>query len=395
MAAIILEIEKDENKETAERRIMDKFKEVADNILQMLEFTHDHPSEHREGWMPVLDLQVRTRGNKLEYKYYEKPCTNTYLIGERSAMAMTTKRTVLVQEGFRRLLNTMPGLEDEIWMDIMEEFAAKMLRSGYSSKMRKEVVHGALAAYQCRVRQDSEGIRPLHRPKEYRKEDREREKLVKKETWFQGTAKPGLPEPEAVLFVEATPNIELARSIQNQLNNRKIPVKVAEKSGPKLSQILIKTDPYQQDLCDRKEGCLVCSTREDSNMGKANCWQEGVTYSLKCQECPCVYIGETSSTAHVRGAEHANQLRLNQEGKKGGETSVMARHIRERHDGDFDTKFKMSVTSHHLNQTHQRQVSEAVRIGEVEEDHLINTRSERPSDLVSEAGARVSRGRHS
>ena len=106
-----------------------------------------------------------------------------------------------------------------------------------------------------------------------------------------------------------------------------------------------------------------------------------------------MYIGETSTTAHTRGAEHANQLRLNQEGKKGGEASVMARHIRERHNGDFNTNFKMLVTSHHLNQTHQRQISEAVRIGEVDEDHLINTRSERPSDLVSEAGARVSRTR--
>ena len=156
--------------------------------------------------------------------------------------------------------------------------------------------------------------------------------------------------------------------------------------------MLVKTDPYQQDLCDRKD-CMVCDTREDSDKGKSKCSQEGVTYSLLCQECPCLYIGETSTTAHTRGAEHANQLRLNQEGKKGGEASVMARHIRERHEGDFNTTFKMQVTSHHLNQTHQRQISEAVRIGEVDEDLLINTRSERPADLVSEAGARVSRFR--
>ena len=51
----------------------------------------------------------------------------------------------------------------------------------------------------------------------------------------------------------------------------------------------------------------------------------------------------------------------------------------------------MRVFSHHLAETHKRQITEAVRIDLADPDSLINTRKERGSDLVSQASGAIRR----
>ena len=97
-------------------------------------------------------------------------------------MSLAAKRTSLIQEGLRRMLNTMPGLDPQIWKEVMEDFLTKLMRSGYPARFRSQVVHGSLSAYQCRLRQDKEGLRPLYRPRNYNREERELAKLSKKQT---------------------------------------------------------------------------------------------------------------------------------------------------------------------------------------------------------------------
>ena len=327
-----------------EQIMMDKMRTVADQVFEMLSFTHDHPGAHPSGWMPVLDTQIRSNNNRLEFKYYEKECANIFVIGMDSAMALATKRVVLVQEGLRRLLNTMIGLPPEIWQEIIEEFACKMLRSGYPSNFRNQVIHSALAAYCCRIRQDQEGLRPLYRPKEWQRESRDTEKLGKLSNWFKGDN-----DEQSVIFVTATPSSLLANNISKRLKAAKIPVKVAEKSGNKICQLLVKTNPHQVQECVRQD-CLVCTSRTGESKGNSNCQKEGVCYSLKCQSCPegdATYVGQTSSTAFVRGNEHQREYRLHEEGKEGGKKSVMGRHVAKEHEGNYSTAWTMTVLSHH------------------------------------------------
>ena len=318
------------------------------------------------------------------HKYYEKECCNNFVIGDKSAMAESARRTTLVQEGLRRMLNTSRDFEPAVWSEIMEDFVVKMYRSGYNRRFRSQVVHGSLAAYQCRLRQADEGSRPLFRPREYRREEREEAKLLKEGSWFK---KGSEQEAKAVIFVTATPASELARSITRRLREAKVPVRVAEKSGPKISQLLVKTDPFHQDVCDRAN-CLVCTTRDPSAKGRSNCHKEGVTYSLECQQegCGGIYIGESATTAFVRGSEHSYQYGLHKRGLEGGRKSVCGRHVVEKHQGDHSVSFSMSVLSHYLGETHQRQVDESTRIDCTEEDRLINTRGERGSDLIRATG---------
>ena len=393
LVALVCDLVEGMDRKSLEEKVMASLKKVADKVLDMLQFTFDYPSASAKGWMPCLDVQLKVEDNKILYKYFEKPCCNNYLIMERSAMSDSTKRSSLIQEGLRRLLNTSPLLDMRERIEVLEDFASKMWRSGYGKRKREEAIHGALAAYQCRARLDREGSRPMYRPREFEQEKRELGKAQKRETWFQKRG--GGASHESVLFVAATPGSELVKNIEKRLKESKVPVKVAEKSGPKLAQLLVRTDPHREEVCQRK-GCMVCETREEDDKGKAKCWQEGVTYSLTCQSCPedgqAVYIGQTASTAFTRGREHANQYRLSKEGKSAGSSSVMARHAREAHQGDLDTKYKMEVLSCHLNQAHVRQCAEGVRIKEVPEDLLINNKSEGGSDMVTRGSSQVSRG---
>ena len=95
-------------------------------------------------------------------------------------------------------------------------------------------------------------------------------------------------------------------------------------------------------------------------------------------------MGQTSSTAYVRGGEHQREYRLHEAGKEGGKKSVMGRHVANEHQGDYTTSWTMTVLSHHLLKTHERQVQEAVFIEELDTlGTLINTRCEKGADIVS------------
>ena len=364
--------------------VMEKLREIANTILNMLQFTQDHPGAHRSGWMPCLDLQVRVKEDQIQFKYFEKQCSNNYVIMERSAMSLSSKRTSLVQEGLRRMVNTSSALPDEIWRSVMEDFLVKLMRSGYSSRFREQVVHGALSAYQCRLRQMREGLRPLYRPRDYERDKRELDKIKKKENWYKGG---GEMEPITVMFVTATPGGELAKTINSRLKEARVPVRIAEKAGMKLSRLVMKTNPHQLDCCDRSD-CLPCANT--SLKGSSKCGKEGVVYSMVCRSCSNVYIGETASTSYIRGKEHVYQYKLWRERKVGGQNSVMGRHSEKCHEGEY-VEFNMSVLSHHLADTHVRQISESANIDEVDPDKLINTRRERGVGLLSQASGALIR----
>ena len=115
-----------------------------------------------------------------------------------------------------------------------------------------------------------------------------------------------------------------------------------------------------------------------------------------CKECPedhqAVYIGESASTGFIRGREHWYQYKQHGLGKESGKHSALGRHVDMEHKGDHSVEFSMKIWSHHLNSTHVRQITEAVRINTCKSDNLINTRGEQDSDIVAEeSGPRVSR----
>ena len=83
-----------------------------------------------------------------------------------------------------------------------ESFIDRMQYSGYSRYERYEVYSRAKKRFDKMIEDDKNGVVPLFRSKLWKQEERALEKSTKKYTWF----KDHKSNPEAVLFVEATPN---------------------------------------------------------------------------------------------------------------------------------------------------------------------------------------------
>ena len=81
------------------------------------------------------------------------------------------------------------------------------------------------------------------------------------------------------------------------------------------------------------------------------------------------------------------------DGKVGGDSSALGRHVREKHGDNHNIKFSKRVLAHYLSLTHQHQVADAATIDSIEDDKLINTRVEKGLDLVRVASQSVSRHR--
>ena len=144
------------------------------------------------------------------YEFYSNEMTSKAVINARSAFSWSTKRTVLTREVLRVLLNCSKLLPWERVVENVNEMVLRMQYSGYSEKFRYKVVNSALKAYETRKKGDQEGERPLHRPREWKREERDQEKARKRSNWYKKGGN------EAVIFVPATPNSQLQRRHQKE-----------------------------------------------------------------------------------------------------------------------------------------------------------------------------------
>ena len=170
----------------------------------------------------------------------------------------------------------------------------RMQYSGYSEKFWYEVVNLRLS--RAREKADREGERLLHRPKEWRREEREQERVIKRSNWYKKSGN------EAVIFLQATPKSQLQKRYQEEIKRQGFKIKVVEKAGVAIKKLLQRSDPFKSWKCER-EDCAVC--RES---GRGPCDWQSVTYEIKCAECGDIYIGETSRSAYTRGKEHMKSL---------------------------------------------------------------------------------------
>ena len=124
------------------------FGELGNSISSFIKLTTDYPSKHENGFMPLLDIQVKVENNQVKYKFYSKPMSSQYVILSKSAMSDKIKRNTLVQEAIRRLRNTSRDLPWELKAKILSEFSNKMMISGYSEQFRLEVIQSPVRGFE-------------------------------------------------------------------------------------------------------------------------------------------------------------------------------------------------------------------------------------------------------
>ena len=99
-------------------------------------------------------------------------------------------------------------------------------------------------------------------------------------------------------------------------------VKIIERNGEKLEDILVSKDPVGDTRCDRID-CFMCMTQKRD---KGMCRKANVVYSITCNTCKTggdmsTYWGETARALYWKGVEHQAVYNKREDG------SHMLKHI--------------------------------------------------------------------
>eukprot|EP00794_Sanderia_malayensis_P010730 gene10730-11877_t len=213
--------------------------------------------------MAAFDHQASNSSNSKKHQilftHYMKPMTSKYVINKRSALSTTMKKSVLVSDLVRTMRNVSLQCPESERQKHVQNFIKRMQFSGYDQQERIKVYTTAKRKYEQIIEKDRKGECPMYRGKLWQRERREKAKIKKKRTWYE---KGGY---ETVLFVDATPNEELARECQRIVNQSELKIKVIEKAGKSLKESLVLSDPFKNKTCEDND-CKVC--KHDP---KANC----------------------------------------------------------------------------------------------------------------------------
>ena len=176
---------------------MEAWAGMASSIIPGLKFTTDFPANNSNGWVPMLDFELwkveeqdpnspGVTRQALRYNFFEKKVTNPRVMGKSSAMPHSMKMATLTQEGVRRLCNTSRELEPEEKCRTLSLYMRKLQLSGYSTKLRADILQAAVVTFRRKEKAELLGVAPVHRLGGHNLAARRREKLLGKRDWFRG-----------------------------------------------------------------------------------------------------------------------------------------------------------------------------------------------------------------
>ena len=358
-----------------DRRTAEIVQKVANSICDFIQVEVDYPTAHDNLHMPILDLEVAMKEDKVMYRHYRKRVANPLVIHQKSAMPSKVKRTCLTNEVIRIMRNTSRDVPDEVRRFFLSEFAQRLRMSGYPEQFRREILVAGLKGYDKQVRKSDNGECPLHRPKGYRMEERRRKKMIKRRAWYKPF--------DTVLFCPPTPRGQLAkrlRDVTQEVSERHgLKVKVVERSGRSLRSQL--TSKGSKVMCRNVRDCIV-----HRNGGRGDCGKEGVVYKGTCITCSesgiaskpdnngdiirvaredrrsidSVYYGETSKSCYTRGRQHIECLESEQNQSRATNAFVRHRDIYHKDEED-NVKYRVDVVKS-FKKPLERQVWEGVEI---------------------------------
>lgn len=356
-----------------DERTFSVLNKIANEITECIKIETDYPSKNEDKKVPILDVKVYitklNRDNntnndgpfRILYEHYVKPMASKYVIGYYSALSLEKKRVILTQQCLKIILNCSKDLPWDVAKQHMTEFVKRMQFSGYNKRFRFEIVNSAFNAYHAIEVQVRAGKRPMYRKINWKREERKQMKADKKTNWYE---KDGC---DAVIFVPATPKSELARMYKEKIKKSDIKIKVVERGGTKIKNLLQINDPLSDKKCSKEDKCFVCESGNDKSL----CRSSSINYKIECTDVLCkgIYNGQSSKNGYSRGQEHCDDF------KRKGENSVMWKHCREKHGGQI-SKFKMSVRKTNRNDPTKRQITEAIYINKTNPEVCMNDKTE-------------------
>ena len=345
-----------------DERTMLRLQEIANSIHPSIQLTVDYPSNNENGRIPILDTEqwieeVNVGGVKkhqILHSHYSKPMANKLVIHRNSALSDNTKIAILVADLLRIMKNVSKLCSEQERNRKIQEFINRMQFSGYTKADRAYVYRKAKRKYDKCVEKDEAGETPMYRSKWWNVVGR-REERKQKARWYEKDGS------EATFFVNATPNGELAEECKNIFKKAGIKVKVIEKTGKTMKEMLVKSDPFREVKCN-KANCEVCLLGDN-----VNCKARNVLYRMSCQgtnkngsRCTNVhYDGETSRSIGERFKEHISKYQHQKPSVR--KTSVFYDHVQKEHFGTNPT-VKLEILAQFHGNAAMRQAAEAVTI---------------------------------
>ena len=442
------DIEKQISGETANQRMSRVCVSAMNSINPDLKFTTECQEDFPDGKLPTLDCAIWIdEDNVIHHTYFQKSMKTPFVIMERSGMSYHQKFQILSNELVRRLSNvkieTIPHHEV---IQIIEQFINELKTSGYSLKQARELVCSGIRGWRSKHEKRKQKNIPFYRLAEHTVESRLRKDLLEKETWYKNDNKDDDAEDQAVkkihtsktpssrptawkrkgkrlkrlggekaqiksvLFIPHTANSELATVLRDRENKlyetTGEKVKIVERAGKRLEDLLTKGDPWKGSDCQRPN-CFICTTKIITGRDKnKDCTRRNINYEIKCLTCENedlarieeeagdnlelkkqleekmqtpIYVGETSRSGYERGFEHLDMLATL------SSNSVMLRHMLLKH-GERDMseiKWGMRITSYNRT-AFERQLEEAVKIERTSKSNvnILNSRSEWASSAL-------------
>ena len=337
------------------------------------------------------------------------------VLHKTTAMPEDQKIRCLSNDLIRRMSNTSELLEDGLRREIVDSYGQKLVNSGYGVEQARRIVVSGLKGYESKLVESRKvGGRPLHLKAKESSARRYRKKLTAKSDWFRkegktnkgakntkmerghsvgevdnelnpgggnmggttrrkmGTAPPKIksmvdqkkkqptqPRTTTVMFVEQTRGGLLAARLkeveQRLVEMTGFHVKMVERGGVKLSELLPNSNPWAGGNCGRT-GCVTCGQGGER---LPDCFKRSILYESACVTCnpggempedkngglvdkrlePSIYVGETSRSIFERAAEHWKDARGQHE------DSHMFKHWAIHHGGmgNMDFKFNIAV----------------------------------------------------
>ena len=336
----------------------------------MLVMEVDFPSNHPNGKLPILDLEVWVEaGAKVMHCFYKKLMSTKMVVLARSALPASSKRSILIAEALRRLLNCHPDLQQEQKAAYLTEFSVRMSECGHDQHFREVVLKRAVEKYSSILSSMLGGDKQMYRSKEEKAVQKLEESTGKrsKSGWFKSLGYDGVVTVPAT--IDSTLMEKVSKSLKGTDSPRGYKMLVMEDGGRTISSDIVKANPFPINNCGRSN-CSMCSGGGDSG-GK--CYTSNAVYKFECTRAGCTgeevattnttrpvptYVGETSRPLFNRAQEHKDLY------SKRKPQSAMWRHTEMEHAGvilDPNTDFKFTVLNSHRTAL-DRILEEAVQI---------------------------------
>ena len=121
---------------------------------------------------------------------------------------------------------------------------------------------------------------------EWKMAERMERKEEKNKSWYKRGGY------ESVIFVPCTQDSELLKKLQKNIDKSSLKIKLIEKAGSTLGDLLRTSDPRKEQKCDRDD-CPIFTKG-----GRGNCRALNVNYRMTC-ECDGKYTGTTTRSGYV------------------------------------------------------------------------------------------------